>query len=274
MSLELLKVGHCFHPEAVVTRGGSWRAQQFPAIVGLLKHPTQGYMLFDTGYAKRFKLATQPFPERFYRWVTPMHLCDKENLLAQLAVRGIAAEDIKHIFISHFHADHIAGLLDFPSARYICSRVGLQSILQRPGFRGLMKGYLPVLLPEDFQSRVDFIEDCPRRALGSELAPFTAAYDMLGDGAYLAVDLPGHAFGHFGLLSAQHKESLFLIGDACWTEQGLMQATKPHPIASLILSDKQRYYETIDKLAQLYGANQTMQIIPAHCQQSYDRFIR
>jgi hypothetical protein len=137
VTIELLKVGHCFHPEAVVIRGGSWRAQQFPAIVALLKHPSQGYMLFDTGYAKHFIQATTPFPQRLYRWVTPMHLCDKENLLHQLAQRGIAPEDIKHIFISHFHADHIAGLLDFPQARYICSKVALQSVMQRSGIRGL-----------------------------------------------------------------------------------------------------------------------------------------
>lgn len=273
MSIELLKVGHCFHPEAIVTRGGSWRAQQFPAIVALLKHPQQGYILFDTGYAKHFIQATAPFPQRLYRWVTPMHLCDKENLLQQLAQRGIAPDDIKHIFISHFHADHIAGLLDFPRARYICSRVALQSILQRSGIRGLLKGYLPALLPTDFSERVSFIEDCLARPLAADLAPFGAGYDVFGDGAYIAVELPGHAYGHYGLLCNQLQSTFFLIGDACWTQQALIAATKPHPLASIILSDKTQYYATIDKLAQLYGVNQQLRIIPAHCQSSYDQFL-
>ncbi|WP_428241266.1 MBL fold metallo-hydrolase [Gynuella sp.] len=272
MNLQLLHVGHCFHPEAIITRGGAWKAQQFPAIVGLFRHPRLGYVLFDTGYAKRFLQATQPFPQRFYRWLTPMHLCDKQQLQTQLKDQGIASEDIRHIFISHFHADHIAGLLDFPHATYICSRSGLQSMRQRTGISALIKGYLKNLMPVDFEHRVRFIETSPEYQLPVDMAPFSKAYDIFNDGSFLAIELPGHAFGHFGLLTAIGGESVFLIGDACWTEKTLITASRPHPLANLVLSDTHQYYDTIDKLAQLYGYNQSIRIVPSHCMSSYERF--
>jgi hypothetical protein len=74
-------------------------------------------------------------------------------------------------------------------------------------------------------------------------------------------------------LCSQQQNTFFLIGDACWTQQALISATKPHPLASIILSDKTQYYDTIDKLARLYGVSQQLTIIPAHCQSSYDQFL-
>lgn len=257
----------------MVVRGGSWRAQRFPAIVGLLKHPSKGYLLFDTGYAKHFLAATQPLPERCYRWLTPMHLCDKQQLITQLACRGIAPEDIKYLFISHFHADHIAGLLDFPSARYVCSRTALTAFTGMSRIAALLKGYLPALLPKDFDQRVIFIEDLPPVDLGASLAPFQRGYDVFGDGAYLAVSLPGHAHGHYGLLLAHQRNTAFLVGDAAWTRTAFTESRAPHWLAGLILSDKTQYLQTLSELAQLYGANRELHIIPAHCQQSYDAFL-
>lgn len=272
MNVSLLKVGHCFHPEAVVVRGGSWKAQQFPAIVALIQHPVMGNILFDTGYAKHFQNKTEAFPQRFYRWMTPMHLCDKENLAVQLQERGISTEDIHYIFISHFHADHIAGLLDFPRAKFICSHEAAHCLRERHGFKALLKGLLPDLLPEDFWSRAQFIESFPQVKLPRHYFPFRMAYDICGQGAMFAISLPGHAFGHFGLLLAERNKSLFLVGDACWTEDALTHRLKPHPIAHLILEDKKAYYETMENLAQLHGANQSLAIIPSHCQKSFERF--
>ena len=211
--LELMQVGYCRHPEAMVMQGRSWRSTKFPAIVGLIKHPSKGYILFDTGYAKRFDEATQSFPERLYRAITPMHLCDKERLTAQLEQRGISPSDIKVIFISHFHADHISGLYDFPNASFVCSRSGLESINRYKGIRGLIKGYLPKLLPTDFQQRVQFIEDSLVVTLEAAYKPFMRAFDLWGDGSCLAIDLPGHAIGHFGLMLQGDKRVNFLVGD-------------------------------------------------------------
>jgi len=270
--LRLLEVGYCFHPEAIVMSNGSWRKMKFPAYVGLIKHPVKGYLLFDTGYAKRFLDETSGFPEKFYRWLTPMHLCDKHSLIGQLRGLGISSEDIKYIFISHFHADHISGLLDFESAKYICSKEAFGAIKSLGRVRGLVKGYLPGLLPRDFLSRCMFIEDLSLSLLDKSMAPFVKGYDVFGDGSALAVSLPGHASGHFGLLSEHNGKSIFLIGDAAWTADSYESSVRPNRITHLIMDDGSKYLDTLDRLSSVYSANSNLLIVPSHCERSFRLF--
>ncbi|HED36615.1 MAG TPA: MBL fold metallo-hydrolase [Gammaproteobacteria bacterium] len=268
--LSLLQVGHCVHPEAMVMRGHSWNKMKFPAIVALIKHPAQGYILFDTGYAKRFFDETRNFPNKLYRWLTPVSLCDKEQLIPQLNHMGIAAEDIKTIFISHFHADHISGLMDFPSSKYICSKEGYLSFVQRKGLRALIKGYLPGLMPDDFISRLRFIEDEASIKLKDAFSPFNLAYDIFNDGSCLAVPLPGHASGHVGLMVQDGDKLRFLVGDACWTEEAYTQGLRPNGLTRIIMNDMGQYYDTLDKLSRLYGNNREIYIIPSHCAKTWE----
>ncbi len=270
--LKLLKVGHCYHPEAMVMKGHSWRSMQFPAIVGLVKHPKQGFILFDTGYAKHFMQETESFPERFYRWLTPFHICDKENLVYQLSLLKIGIDEINAIFISHFHADHIAGLLDFPRASFICSKIALDTFMRLGRLKGLLKGYLPGLLPSDFVERCLFIEERKKIVIDGKYRPFETAYDIFSDGGLLAIALPGHAAGQFGLLLESRRKSYFLIGDASWTREAYQEGVRPNILTYAIMDNGKQYLETLDKLSQIFLSNQELQIIPSHCQLSFEAF--
>jgi len=270
----LLKVGYCLHPEAMIIQGKSWKSIQFPAIVSLLKHPTIGWILFDTGYAKRFNQSTAKFPNSLYRLVTPMHLCDKEQLLPQLEMLNISVDDIQMIFISHFHADHIAGLLDFPNASFICSRKGLDDFQRRKGLNGLIKGYLKDLLPLDFLTRTIFIEETKSVKLESEMRPFTIGYDLFADQSYIAIELPGHAFGHYGLLFDDGQSVNFLIADACWSEEAFRNERSPNRLTDIIMANGKDYRETLSNLSQLYRSNGEIRIYPSHCNVSYKRWLK
>lgn len=271
-AIQLLKIGHCRHPEFIVQKGGRFKFCEYPAIVTLIKHPGKGYVLFDTGYSPRFVDATQGFPNRLYRWLTPMTLNTEECLLTQLAQQGIGADDINTIFISHFHADHIAGLKDFPNAQYICSKQAYHSFISRHGFSALLKGYLKALLPADFLRRVNFIEASKVIKLDAELPPFTDGYDLFGDGALIAVALPGHAFGHFGLLCNIGNHPCFLVADASWSLKAIRDNIRPNPLAMLIMSQRDQYYETLSKLSRLHHARTDLTLIPSHCLQTFQQF--
>ena len=65
-------------------RGAGFCPAEFPALVGLILHPTEGAILFDTGYDPAFFTATHAMPERLYRWVTPVKLKHGEAVSAQL----------------------------------------------------------------------------------------------------------------------------------------------------------------------------------------------
>jgi len=57
------------------------------------------------------------------------------------------------------------------------------------------------------------IADCPRKPAGAHLGD---GADLFGDGSVLAVDLPGHAEGHFGLLFPHLPAPLLYAVDAQW----------------------------------------------------------
>lgn len=270
--LELLQVGHCYHPEAVVTSKATFKMAKFPSVVGLIKLPGPGYMLFDTGYATRFNTETQTFPNRLFRMTTPMTLPTESELVHQLAHRNIAIDDIKYIFVSHFHADHVAGLKDFPSATIICSREAYKAAQRLKGVKGLVKGYLDALLPDDLGRRITFIEDSKLCKLPNRYAPFQLSYDLFDDGNCLAIELPGHAYGHFGLLLPIQNKMPFLVADACWTEDAYKQGCKPAKIAQFIMPDPNQYLETILQLAKLHIYNADVSLIPSHCEKTLLRW--
>ena len=222
-------------------------------------------MLFDTGYAKRFTDHTSSFPEICYRWLTPMHLCDKEDLKHQLAARGIGVGEIKYIFISHFHADHIAGLLDFPDATFLCSREGLKEILYLGRLKGVLKGYLKGLLPQDIASRCQFIEDSNCVFKSIKLRDFGEVYDLFGDGSLTAIPLPGHAVGHYGLMMESNNASVFLVGDAVWSQRAYKEHIMPSRLAYLIMESRDAYIDTVNKVARFHLRSPEVQIIPSHC---------
>ena len=119
MKIDILHAGYCTAPEHIAIQGGRWRSIRFPAMVALFRHPSFGAMLFDTGYSYRFFDETKTLPNRLYRWTTPVHLREQDLIVNQLSAFGLRPRDVTHVFISHFHADHIAALPDLAWSRFV-----------------------------------------------------------------------------------------------------------------------------------------------------------
>jgi len=260
------EVGHCLHPAWSTRRGGGWKVTRFPAQAFLLRHPQRGMMLFDTGYSPHFFEATRGLPERLYRMVTPPHLGAHESLCEQLAGDGIGADDIGMIMLSHLHGDHIGGLRDFPRSALLCSREGWQDLRARGRLAALRRGLLPALLPDDFHQRAGWIEQLPQVALTGPFAPFGRAYDVWGDRSVLALALPGHAVGHYGLLfEAGDGGQVFLVADAAWSSQALRDGVPPPALVTSLLGDHRTYLDTLARLQQLRANVPQLRMIPSHC---------
>jgi glyoxylase-like metal-dependent hydrolase (beta-lactamase superfamily II) len=272
LDFHLLKVGHCSHPECVTEQGGRWTPARFPALAALLIHPQRGPMLFDTGYSHAFLTATIPFPERLYRWATPFSLPAAETLIAQLAQHGYAPSDIRTIFVSHFHADHVAGLLDFPQARFFALRAEVDALRRQSRMEGLRHGFLRALLPPDFECRVTFADDSRGIQLADSMAPFTQGFDLLGDGSVTGIALPGHTAGQMGLLfRAMDGRDVFLVADACWSLDAVKRDRPPTWLASLLFADRRTYLETFLDVKRLLASHGDLLIVPSHCESSWKR---
>jgi len=271
--LTLLSAGFCECPESIVLRNGSWRAMRFPATFALLEHPRRGPMLLDTGYTARFFTETQHFPSSLYARATPVTLPEGESAVEQLARRGIRATDVECILISHFHADHVGGLRDFPKARFVYLPEAYAAVGNRRGIAAVRCGFLPGLLPTDFEARSHPITPAQMRPLAA-YAPFTQGADLLGDETLLAVALPGHAAGQMGLLvQAERDERYFLVVDGCWTSYAFRQNALPHPLANLIFADPVAYRRTLADLHTFYRRHPDVHIIPAHCAEAHARHV-
>ena len=261
-----LLTGHCRHPEMMTLRGGSLLPRSYPAVAMLLIHPLEGAILFDTGYDPAFLAATEPFPERFYRWVTPVTLDPQRSAAAQCAALGYPPQEVRHLVLSHFHADHIAGTHAFPNARIHCARAGLDEAHKGGRIAATRRGVLRALIPPDFTARASFFEDRPSFPLPSACAPFDRGADLLGAGSLLAVELPGHCPGHWGLVLNDARWGLhFLVADAAWSLDAIRRDVPPPALTSGLLGNTGRTRETLHRLHQLHRRNPDLRLTPCHC---------
>lgn len=263
--LHILKAGFCYHPAAMARRGASLCAVEFPALAGLILHPSEGAILFDTGYDPAFFTATDPMPERLYRWTTPVQLEQGQAVADQIAAFGMKPSDVRHVFISHFHGDHVAGLHAFPDARLFCARSGAEQLASFGRFGRVRRGLLTSLVPDDLPTRVQFLEDMTPMALGSDLKPFEAGIDLFGDRSLLAVNLPGHCVGHWGLLVRTDGGWNFLVGDAAWSSAAVRDNVPPPRLTTALLGHTQTYRKTLSDLHALQQRNGEILIAPSHC---------
>ena len=272
-AVHILRAGACLHPAAMARRGASLKPEFFPALAGLIVHPTEGPVLFDTGYdPAAFLAATESFPERFYRWMTPVRLEAGEAAADQVRRFGFAAGDIRAVVISHFHGDHIAGLHAFPNARLFCARAGLAQVRQAGRFARVSKGLLAGLVPGDAEARARFFEDLPRVPLPAGFAPFEAGADLFGDGSMIAVDLPGHCPGHWGLVMRREDDAYeFLVADAAWSTAQVRDNVPPPRLTTALLGQTEPYRRTLAALHALRKANPELCITPSHCPEAAAR---
>jgi glyoxylase-like metal-dependent hydrolase (beta-lactamase superfamily II) len=98
------------------------------------------------------------------------------------------------------------------------------------------------------------------------MAPFETGADLLGDGSILAVELPGHCPGHWGLAVADAAQGLhFMVGDAAWSSDAIRRNVPPPAIASGFLGDTRKVRATLARLHDLWRRNKEVRLTPCHC---------
>lgn len=265
---QVFSTGYCVASEHHVIQGGRQVKMQCQALVALLKHPTAGYLLFDTGYAhSRLLAATARLPYWFYRRAAPFVTSPNEAAVAVLPRRfGIEVSQIKTVILSHFHPDHLSGLGDFPNARIIADADGYATASPITGIRALAHGILSDLLPNDFANRADLL---PAVFTGEVLPPLGPTHDLFGDGVLRVVRLPGHAIGQIGLLAATERGPVFFVADAAYTRRSIRENRPPHRITNLFTEGERVVAGTLGKPHQLSQERPDVSLIPTHCPEAY-----
>ena len=265
VTLRGFRVGSCRHPQRMAIRDGQWRPVEFPALAFLIVHPEEGPIVFDTGYDPAFFAATEPFPERLYRWATPPTLGPREAFADQLVATGIDPADVRHLILSHFHADHMAGLHRFPNAAIHCARAGWEALCGGSRLATTRRGMLRALAPAGFLARARWFEDAPSAPLPADLAPLSEGRDILGDGSLRAVHLPGHCPGHWGMLLREGDALHLLVADAAWSSDAIRRDMPPPRLTMALLGDPSATRATLHDLHRLRQRNADIRLTPSHC---------
>ncbi len=269
VKLRIFRSGYCLANANIVNRQARLAHVRFYATWLLLQHPTQGNILFDTGYTTRFYTATARWPYKLYAWATPVQVAELESASAQLANLGIAPESIATLIISHFHADHIGGLIDFPKTRFICSQKALEEATQKTGWAALKKGILPDLLPNDLLSRTQTLEGLVQSY--TEPQSGLVMYDLFADGLLQLIELPGHARGMLGIRVVHEDGVTVFASDAFWNIHTFRQRILPRKIVNLFFDSWSDYVSSFEKLAKYHEVFPDEKILFTHCPETLPR---
>jgi len=263
--------GYCLAKASHAVKGEKFSNIPFKALFGLIQHPDKGWILFDTGYTRRFYKATRFLPNKIYALLTRVFIDERDEVKMQIKKAGIHCDDIRHVIISHFHADHIGGLKDFRNATFYCSKAAYEQVKKVSDFMAFSEGILKYLIPDDFENRLKFIEEISTK---KDDIVFEYAYDLFNDNSILVYDLPGHAAGQTGILLQTQTRKYFLIADACWDKRAYQDLKLPHPVVRLFFHSWKEYVSVIRKLNHYHRLFPEVLIVPSHCSVSTEAIIR
>lgn len=232
-------------PEWMVLGGGGWRRIPVAVRYGLFEHPALGLTLIDTGYGPQVTEAPdRSLPLRAYAAVLGIRLHPENSPLSVLAAMNRQPDDVSTILVSHFHADHVARLAEFPRARLMASGSGYASLCRQGVLRQVHNGVFGELLPSDMADRLVPFEssDVIRHPLFGDMR------DLCGDGSCFAIDLPGHAIGHTAFLFPRLARPLLYAVDVQWHWQAIAQDRLPGLPASAVYSDRSQAISSVLKV--------------------------
>lgn len=263
VKLSFYASGYCEAHARVVNPINGKGKTKFYAVWALLQIPSVGNVLFDTGYSEKFSIATNSFPNRFYRWATPVTFYKKNSAKNILRDKGIDAKDINYVIISHFHADHISALVDFPNAKFICSKIAYQQVQKSSGVKAVSKGIIHELIPADFGERVEYIEEIADNISVNKYG--ITEFLFLGLKNFKLLLLPGHAKGMLGFHFISPEKNILFATDASWNYNYYRDGILPSKIVKLFFDSWTDFVTTIEKLKKMEESEEEITILFTHC---------
>jgi glyoxylase-like metal-dependent hydrolase (beta-lactamase superfamily II) len=186
-------------------------AVEIPIPVFLIRHPSAGAILVDTGLHP--SIATDG-EENFGRLPTRLSSPTVEpdgDAPAQLRKRGLDPGEIPVVVMTHLHIDHTSAISEFPNSTFVVSDVEWQEATH--GKRPTMNAYRRIHLDFAFEYRtIDF----DRGGIDS-YATFGRTFDLFGDGSVRLAYTPGHSAGHISVIARLRDRDFVIGGDVAYT---------------------------------------------------------
>lgn len=227
-----------------------------PINVYVIEH-SDGLVLFDTGQDRAVVTDPDYWPAGLtgfiFRHVFKFHIGPDETLTRQLEMSGYSVADVKKAVFSHLHADHIGGVREILHADLVVSSEEWEHMLKPHSERYFIFRRDIDLLGAKWQ-RISF-----QPTNDPSIAPFTHAFDLMGDGSMVLLPTPGHSPGSLSMLVRRESAPpLLLVGDLCYGLELLERCQLPGT------GDKKELRASYAKVLALKERMPDLVILPAH----------
>lgn len=221
-----------------------------PCLAFVVRHPTAGAVLVDTGLhpaAHRSRADFGPLMRVIFRQLEPVGPSFDRQLLGA----GLDPVDVEHVVMTHLHVDHTSGMRLLPNARFVCSK---QEWAAATAPLGVLKGYVSAHLPHP--GRMTLV-DVERH--GTARGPFARTLDLFDDGSFRLISTSGHSAGHLSVLLRTTAGEILLVGDAAYTTRSIHEQRLP-----LLTDDDSAARRTLLQLRDYTQQNPAALVIPTH----------
>ncbi|MDD5655914.1 MAG: N-acyl homoserine lactonase family protein [Elusimicrobia bacterium] len=252
LSLKLYDTGLVTVPGDLLSEFKSQRARvRLPVPAFLIRHPSQGLILFDAGLPP----AALGRGGRENEFGAPFESSPGRDLAAQLEAGGLRRQDVRWIVLSHLHWDHTGDLAAYPAATVVVDRREWEAQRQRTALGSPAEQFDPAAMEARLRLRlVDLSSAAP-------YGVFDHGLDLFGDASVYLLDLSGHTEGSLGLWANLDSGPVLLAGDASWIMDNHQDLALPQPRT---MTDPLQYWRKLNMMKRMQEAVPQLVILPGH----------
>jgi glyoxylase-like metal-dependent hydrolase (beta-lactamase superfamily II) len=220
--------------------------------VFVLRHPTQGLVLFDAGLPPVDADRRQDKDEEFG---APFESAPGQDLVAQLRRDQIKPEDVRWIILSDLHWEHVGRLDAFPAATVVVDRREWEAQVQQTKVAAGPEEFDPAAMEPKLRLRLLDMARAPYYGV------FDYGLDLFKDGSVIVLDLSGHRPGGLGLWINLDSGPVLLAGDASYVLDNCQDLALPK---RQTMSDPGQYWRKLNMMNQMAKELPQLVIFPGH----------